>query len=149
MLSLTVQNHTETKILISSLEALVTRAIQQLSSYIDPAKSHLVLVFVRAKKMQDLNAMYRKKNYVTDVLSFSGTDQDDLGELVFCLDKLRSQASENGHSLETEFLYLLLHGVLHLCGYDHESSESEAEAMFAIQDKAFDALRDDVSSVFS
>ncbi|AZZ37196.1 rRNA maturation RNase YbeY [Bdellovibrio sp. qaytius] len=104
-------------------------------------KSKLItLVFLDAKEMKQINKQFRKKNKPTDVLSFASMEEGSLGELIFCLDVLKKQAKEQGHSLENEFLYMLIHGILHLLGYDHELSLKEEKLMFKIQDQLFQSL---------
>lgn len=106
-----------------------------------PLKSELNLVFVGAKKMQALNGEFRHKDYVTDVLSFeSEAGEDSFGELVFCVEKIIEQAKEHDMSTNEELAYLFIHGWLHLLGYDHESSEEDADIMFGIQDEVFEWL---------
>lgn len=70
--------------------------------------------------IQDLNLQWRKKDAPTDVLSFPMGDDDVLGDIVISLDTARRQAEERGHDLETELRVLLVHGLLHLVGHDHE-----------------------------
>lgn len=83
--------------------------------------------------MSRLNAQYRQKAYATDVLSFRSPDvffqQGQLGELVVCAPVLRRQAGEREHSEQKELAVLLVHGVLHLLGFDHELGAREARAM--------------------
>ncbi len=100
----------------------------------------LTLVFLDAAEMKKINKQFRGKNKPTDVLSFASMETDSLGELLFCLDVLKKQAKEQGHPLENEFLYMLIHGVLHLLGYDHELSKAEEKLMFRIQDALFEQL---------
>ena len=104
-------------------------------------KKELVLVFLAKKPAQALNLEYRGKNYATDVLSFDSVDPDSLGELILCPEVLKKQALEHGLSYQLERGYMVLHGLLHLKGFDHERSEAEARQMFAIQDSIFDKLR--------
>ncbi len=101
---------------------------------------HISLVFVSSDEMKQLNKAYRRKNRPTDVLSFAPTEPGSLGELVFSLSVLKKQAAEHKLSLNMELGYMVLHGVLHLLGLDHERSVSEAKRMFRIQDKVFDAV---------
>lgn len=88
---------------------------------------------VGRQKIQELNALYRKKNSVTDVLSFTACEpfysQGFLGEIMICLPVARAQAKEQGHSLDMELQILMTHGLLHLLGLDHELGRSEAERM--------------------
>lgn len=83
--------------------------------------------------MKKLNRRYRGKNYVTDVLSFEAPAafraHGMLGELVICGSVLKSQAREYGHREQLELQILLVHGVLHLLGFDHEKSARGASEM--------------------
>jgi probable rRNA maturation factor len=71
-------------------------------------------------EVRNLNRTYRGKDYATDVLSFPG-DGDYLGDVAISLARARAQARQYRHSLEDEIRILMLHGVLHLCGMDHET----------------------------
>ncbi len=86
-----------------------------------------------------LNRDYRQKDKPTDVLSFSQregeeADEDDpvLGDVVISVETAARQAEERGHALEHELRVLLVHGICHLLGYDHEEDE-EAEEMEALE----------------
>lgn len=90
------------------------------------------IAFVAAGRMRELNREWRGKDYATDVLSFP-LEQDEwerqagasLGDVVICVAQAARQAKENGFTLEEELAQLILHGLLHLCGYDHETDEGE------------------------
>jgi len=71
-------------------------------------------------ELRALNAAYRRKDYATDVLSFPGEGQY-LGDIAISLARARAQAHVFGHSIEDEIRILMLHGLLHLKGMDHES----------------------------
>lgn len=103
-------------------------------------KSELTLVFLNKAEMRKINFQFRKKNKPTDVLSFESADENSLGELLFCIDVLKMQAKQQKHSLEQELLYMLVHGLLHLLGYDHEISKNEENLMFRLQDQCFKQL---------
>lgn len=100
----------------------------------------LILAFVSEEEIKKLNKTYRGKNKPTDVLSFDPIEPDDLGELVLCPNVLRQQAKDHQLSYEIELGYMVIHGVLHLLGYDHEKSAKEAKRMFQLQDKVFETL---------
>lgn len=100
-------------------------------------KTELTLVFLSAQEMKKINYQFRKKNKATDILSFESSDPNSLGELLLCMDVLKKQAAENNHSLQNEITYMLIHGILHLLGYDHEISRAEEKKMFRLQDKCF------------
>lgn len=101
----------------------------------------ITLVFLNDKEARALNKKYRGKNYATDVLSFSAEgDPGSLGELVICPSVISRQAREHGLLVREELGYMVLHGFLHLLGYDHETNEREAREMFALQDELFERL---------
>lgn len=102
-------------------------------------KKDLSIVFVDKKTSQNLNHQYRGKKKPTDILSFSDLFEDQLGELVLCPAIIVEQAAANRWTQKKEYAYMLLHGVLHLLGYDHET-DAEAQQMFALQDELFAAL---------
>ena len=100
-------------------------------------KNELTVVFLSSAQMKKINYQFRGKNKATDILSFASSDPASLGELLLCIDMLKRQAIEQGHSLTHELSYMLVHGVLHLLGYDHELSQTEEKLMFRLQDRCF------------
>lgn len=107
----------------------------------------LSVALVDDARMQQLNQQFRGKDRTTDVLAFSQRDGEALGEtallgdVVISIPTARRQAQERGHSVTVEVRELLVHGILHLLGYDHEISEAEAERMFTRQREVLAALR--------
>ena len=99
---------------------------------------HLVIVFVDQKQIKKLNNQFRGKNKATDILSFAPTEPGGLGELVLCSPIIKIQAKKHGLKLKEELAYLVLHGILHLLGFDHETSKKQADLMYQIQDDLFD-----------
>lgn len=97
----------------------------------------LTVALVSDKKIRELNKIFRDKNTATDVLSFPyETDRYDyletekfLGDIVISLETARKQAQENNLSFEIEIKQLILHGILHLCGYDHDADAGEMNAV--------------------
>ncbi len=98
-----------------------------------PAKGAGVTVaFISDRAMRELNERWRGKVGTTDVLSFPA-EQDEfekaeglmLGDVVVSVEQAARQAKEHGLSLEDEMKQLILHGLLHLCGYDHEADNGE------------------------
>jgi len=83
------------------------------------------IAFVSDSTMRRLNRQYRQRNKTTDVLTFPGERPD----IVVSLDQARRQAAAEKHSLATEVRYLILHGVLHALGYDHETDHGEMNAL--------------------
>lgn len=77
-------------------------------------------------ELRRLNKQFRKKDYPTDVLSFPSRPPDEsLGELAISWDRAKAQSSEYGHTVSDEVRILMLHGVLHLIGMDHEKDHGE------------------------
>lgn len=91
--------------------------------------------FVDNNEIRNLNAAYRNKDTVTDVLSFPQYENIDmidieqsyicLGDVVLSIEKASEQAKEFGHSLQREQLYLIVHSIFHLLGYDHMTDEEK------------------------
>jgi probable rRNA maturation factor len=95
------------------------------------------IAIVDDEAMRNLNRKFRKKNKTTDVLTFPADDSDadpnatgrPLGDIVISIDQARRQATDQKHSLATEVRYLILHGILHALGYDHETDNGEMNAL--------------------
>ena len=89
------------------------------------------VAFISDRRMKELNSFFRGKDSTTDVLSFPhepdefDTDKNNLGDIVISADQAARQAADNGLTLEVEIKQLILHGLLHLCGYDHETDNGE------------------------
>jgi probable rRNA maturation factor len=80
-------------------------------------------------ELRSLNRQFREVDYATDVLSFPPDTASAAGEIAISLDRASAQAAEHGHSVADEIRILMLHGVLHLAGMDHEADAGEmAEA---------------------
>lgn len=108
----------------------------------DKNYADLVVVLVSKNKSQKLNKLYRKKNYPTDVLSFSAeAKKQGLGELVICMPIIKKQAIEYGHSVKRELETMLIHGFLHLLGYDHEKSLKDEKIMVKIQGRVLNQMQ--------
>ena len=95
--------------------------------------SDVSVAFVDDDSMKNLNRQFRHKNKTTDVLTFpaDATYGDPnrkarpLGDIVISIDQARRQATTERHSVATEVRYLILHGILHALGYDHETDRGE------------------------
>jgi len=94
------------------------------------------VILVDNNYIQELNLTYRGLDSPTDVLSFNLQDDDTtsdlgedkiLGDVVISMEKAGEQADLYGHSLRQEVAFLAVHGILHLLGYDHETTEAEQE----------------------
>jgi len=83
------------------------------------------IAFVSDKTIRQLNRQFRHIDKATDVLSFPAGDPPNLGDIAVSVDTATRQAKENGLTFDEEVAQLILHGLLHLCGYDHETDEGE------------------------
>ena len=101
---------------------------------IDVDRSEISVTFVDMEEIHQLNRDYREVHSPTDVLSFPQFDDLNdlpeegeiaLGDVVICKDKAEEQAQEFGHSFEREIIYLFVHSVLHLLGYDHMDEDEK------------------------
>jgi len=129
-------------------------------------KTEISLAVVGDGRMRKLNKMYRARNRVTDVLAFANKsvilyldkafpclkkgqeiefieppdNVKRLGEVIICYPRAKKQAKRLGYSLENEMTILLVHGILHLLGYNDEKSEKEAEEMKEMEEKILRTL---------
>ena len=103
---------------------------------VDGERAEISLTLVSLEEIRELNRDYRDVDRETDVLSFPQfecvEDMPEFGELclgdvVICLDKVEEQAKEFGHSFERELIYLFVHSLLHLLGYDHMEEDEKQE----------------------
>jgi rRNA maturation RNase YbeY len=113
-------------------EAFAEKAMKVLAT----EASEVAIVFVSDRRMRELNRVWRGKRGTTDVLSFSpGTDEFEnpdganLGDVVISVEQAARQAGENGLSLDQEIAQLILHGLIHLCGYDHTADNGEMDRL--------------------
>lgn len=112
--------------------AAFRKYVAELSSSVDDADGKTFsVVFISDRRMKELNSLFRGKKTTTDVLSFPHEPDafephtDNLGDIVISVEQAQKQAEENGLTLEGEIKQLILHGVLHLCGFDHETDNGE------------------------
>ena len=89
------------------------------------ARGIVTIAIVSDSRVRQLNHRYRRRNRMTDVLSFPSDERDCLGDVVIAVGVARRQARAAGHPLQTELRVLALHGLLHLLGYDHERDAGE------------------------
>lgn len=114
----------------------ICRKVLQYEEYSKPCQISLTIVSER--EMRRLNRQFRQIDKTTDVLSFPMGDYDYdenaviLGDIVICAETALRQAAEYGHSVKRELTFLVVHGMLHLLGYDHIDKEDE-EVMFGKQ----------------
>jgi len=126
----------------TALTALVEQAVAAAFAELGPARpgsSELGVVFTDDARIRDLNAGWRGKDKATNVLSFpafpetkSGPLPPLLGDIVLAAETVAGEAALEGKPLENHISHLVVHGLLHLLGYDHET-EAEADEMEATE----------------
>lgn len=106
----------------------------------------LSLAFVKKEEIKKLNKKFRGKNKATDVLSFEINEpfgmaqggEKVFGEIVICPEIVKENSKKYCVTYKTEMLRMFIHGILHLCGYDHEKSKKEEKIMEEKQEKYLD-----------
>jgi probable rRNA maturation factor len=118
-------------------KTILARALREVSRALRLRSRELLsIAYVGDAEMRKLNASWRGKRTTTDVLAFPH------GEIVICIPQARRQARELGHTLEDEIIFLLVHGILHVFGYDHERPK-DARRMFPLQTRILKRLKVD------
>jgi probable rRNA maturation factor len=140
-LSLSVQ-YPDPRLKETITRAMVRRWVQ--AALFAPAE--FAIRFVDAEEGRTLNRDYRGKDYATNVLTFAYTEDEAIeamqaaqADIVLCTDVLQREAAEQKKTLEEHAAHLVVHGVLHAQGYDHEDKE-EAEEMETLEIEILDAL---------
>lgn len=121
---------------IASFTRQVLLALEKLDK-LEEEITEVSIAFIDDDAMKELNQKFRKKAKTTDVLTFPADDSYNepsatgrpLGDIVISVDQARRQAADEKHSLATEIRYLVLHGVLHALGYDHETDRGDMNAL--------------------
>jgi probable rRNA maturation factor len=118
-----VNRQRKTKIDTKTWESFAERA----AASIGKAGSSATVAFVSDKTIRQLNRQFRNVDKATDVLSFPADDNDklNLGDIAISVESAARQAEENGLTFDQEVAQLILHGLLHLSGYDHETDNGE------------------------
>lgn len=138
----------EIEVLGSELEELVIEKISQVLDFAELGDKKINIYFCSSETIAELNSQYRDKKKPTDILSWAydevdvaddfpmAEEEDELsslwGDLALCIDICKIQADKYGWALEVELQRLLIHGIAHLMGYDHEV-EDEEKVMLALE----------------
>jgi len=123
----------------------VKKTAQRILKFLNQDRAELSLALVGNREIHELNLRYRNKDEPTDVLSFPlwekpPTGTQILGDVVISIEQAEKQARKRKRTLEEELETLLIHGILHLLGYDHERSRREAKIMREMEKKIHRAL---------
>ncbi|MEE8290832.1 MAG: rRNA maturation RNase YbeY [Candidatus Tectomicrobia bacterium] len=118
----------------------VKKRLQQMLTYLGCGETELSVVFANDRMLRHLNRTYRQQDRPTNVLAFPqppmpgvGTSPTLLGDVIVSLPTAAREARELEQSVENRVLYLLLHGILHLLGHDHERSSTERRRMETLE----------------
>ena len=115
MFHIAINNQTKFKINEIAIERFLRRVIRRTKKNLD-----LSVAFIGKRQMQRLNRLYRHDNRPTDVLSF-----EDLNEIIICYEVAQRQAKQSKCPRDQEINFLLLHGFLHLLGFDHQTNSQK------------------------
>lgn len=137
-MEIVVKNQTKKRILMGHLKSKVQMLMEKLSFSKD---SELFINFVDDKFIKRLNLKFRKINKATDVLSFGQNSKiinnNLIGDIIISVETATVNAKKNEHCFYLEIMYLIIHALLHLKGYQHSNK------MFKIQDNLFSEVIDD------
>ena len=142
-MSIGIFNKTEEKIDKSFVRKVVKHTLKKMEA----EKSEVNIIFVGLEEIHEINKTYRNVDRPTDVISFALEDTEDvtvyeervLGDIYICLDKVHEQTKEYGHTEIREMAFLIVHGLLHLLGYDHMIKEEE-KIMFGLQEEILNEM---------
>lgn len=127
-----------------ALAERAARAAAAHSGYPELADTEVSVKFTSDEEVQALNAAWRGKDKATNVLSFPMAETPEgapmLGDIVLAEGVCAREAAAKNVAIETHATHLVVHGMLHLLGYDHETGDDDAEAMEAIERKALASL---------
>lgn len=148
-MTMTIDMHDETGEINESIQNSVIQLIDYAADQLNlEGEVECSLTFVDNEKIQVINRDYRGIDRPTDVISFALEEMEEdevpilpeegeprvLGDIIISIERTHEQAAEYNHSFERELGFLVIHGLLHLLGYDHQTKEEEEE-MFGLQEK--------------
>lgn len=112
-----------------------------------PQKGNINIIVVPLEEMTTLNQAYRDKEGATDILTFPYRDTvekstDIAGEIYLCLEKIQFYALERWTTYEEQLKYIIVHGLVHMMGYDHET-EKESKEMEKVEEKIINLLKEE------
>lgn len=147
-MTMTIDMHDETGEVTDGLQQWVIRLIDHAADVLDlKGEIECSLTFVTNPRIQEINRAYRGIDKPTDVISFALEEMEEdevpiileegeprvLGDIIVSIDRAREQAETYNHSFERELGFLIIHGLLHLLGFDH-NTKAEEEEMFGLQE---------------
>ncbi len=129
---------------IDQLTRWVNAVLQTIPDKISNTQNEVTIRIVDNEESAELNEHYREKKGPTNVLSFPddpivGFESDSLGDIILCAPLIKKEAAEQGKTLESHWAHLIIHGVLHVLGYDH-IEEEDATVMEGLEVKVMQQL---------
>jgi probable rRNA maturation factor len=137
-MEISVSNPVECKVNINLIKNIAISIIEEELEKND--NYYLEIILTDDIEIQKLNKEYRNVDSPTDVLTFV-YDKPILGEIYISCQRIEEQSKKFSTTFNEELTYILIHGLLHICGYDHEKDESFNEPMFDLQKKYFNRLK--------
>jgi probable rRNA maturation factor len=121
------------------------RIAHKILELVEQDQTELSVALVGNPEIRRLNAQFRKKDYATDVLSFPAENKFPgelrlLGDVVISVENAQLQAKERRRTVDEEMVTLLIHGIVHLLGYDHERSAKDARIMTRLEKRIYRGL---------
>jgi len=108
-----------------SYNEVIEKVMKNGLNILNKRDSGINIILVGSSEITELNKLYRKLDYETDVLTFPDGYLNSLGDVFISIPKAIEQSAEFGHSFERELGFLTIHGLLHTIGYDHKTDEDE------------------------
>ena len=135
----------ETDVELKKEKKMIQKLVKEVLKEEKVRNAECNIIFVDNEKIHEINREYRHIDRVTDVISFALEDEMEnepsaqydmrvLGDIYISVDRAKEQALEYGHSFLREICFLAIHGMLHLLGYDHQTTEDE-KIMFQKQEE--------------
>ncbi|HPS59512.1 MAG TPA: rRNA maturation RNase YbeY [Spirochaetota bacterium] len=130
-------------------KAFLRKTSQAILALINTGSVHINIILSDNEFIREINRSYREKDYPTDVISFAYREEpfpdaaggpEELGDIYISLEKALEQSAEYGVSFRDELKRLLVHGILHLTGYDHERSAEDEKIMETEEERILGSL---------
>lgn len=126
MIKIAINNQQDLLKVNQSIKDILQNIAEKTAELEGYSQGEISFALVTNSQIQELNKKYRQIDSPTDVLSFS-MDDEIWGDIIISTERAQAQAEEYGHSIERELGYLVVHGILHLLGYDHKNSGDKEE----------------------
>jgi len=134
--------------LLLTEESIITISTLILSKELENGFYSISIINCTDERIQLLNKNYRNVDEPTDVLTFQMETEDfdeepvELGDIFISIDTIKRQSAKWGNTPQQEYVFMLIHGLLHICGWEHAGAYNEQEEMFQIQRSYFEMILD-------